>query len=544
MGFEERLKFTSAGMLITSVGAVALATMMLCNGRLIYSLDDPYIGLSLGWHIGHGLYGLNEGEVASPSSSILYPVLLASFAWTSLQEWVPAVVNTLAAAGTAALFAAIAFRDGIAARPEQFHRVLFLIVVFCVAINTVGLVFTGLEHSLHAMTSVAIVFGLARVLEGEEMPAWLVPAIILAPLWRFEGLALAGGASCALLLAGRRRAGATALLMIVVTVGGFMVAMRMTGLPALPSSILMKLSLARSAETGSFHLLGFLRGVLENLYHYKQSASVLALMVLIMLHPLLRALDGARFRGPYRLTLWREFVFAGVLFGALFAHVLFGAWGWFSRYEAYAVAFGAAGAIIIWHGAIISLLGGRRPWMKTLIASAALLVLNPYYVGNTLRTPFAARSVYEQQYQMHRFAVEFYKRPVAVNDLGWVGYHNPNYVLDLWGLGSEAARKARLITKEPGWMDRLVQAHQIGVAMLYAQWFGDAIPPGWSRLGVLKGLHPSVAAAGDEVTFYSTSTEATPDALAALRRFANAIGPAAHVEIFDPPISMGTQKSR
>jgi hypothetical protein len=171
-------------------------------------------------------------------------------------------------------------------------------------------------------------------------------------------------------------------------------------------------------------------------------------------------------------------------------------------------------------------------------------VLNPYYVGNTLRTPFAARSVYEQQYQMHRFAVEFYKRPVAVNDLGWVGYHNPNYVLDLWGLGSEAARKARLITKEPGWMDRLVQAHQIGVAMLYAQWFGDAIPPGWSRLGVLKGLHPSVAAAGDEVTFYSTSTEATPDALAALRRFANAIGPAAHVEIFDPPISMGTQKSR
>jgi hypothetical protein len=321
--------------------------------------------------------------------------------------------------------------------------------------------------------------------------------------------------------------------------------MKMMGLPALPSSILMKLALAKSVETGSFHLRDFLRGVLENLYLYKASASVLALMVLIMLHPLLRALNGVRFRGPYRLTLWREFVFAGVLFGALFAHVLFGAWGWFYRYEAYALAFGAAGAIIIWHGAITSLLGGRRPWMMTVIASAALLMLNQGYVtGGTLETPRSARTVYEQQYQMHRFAVEFYKRPVAVNDLGWVSYHNPNYVLDLWGLGSEAARKARLVTKEPGWMDRLVQAHQVGVAMLYAPWFGDLIPRGWSRLGVLKGLHPIVFAGGDEVTFYSTSTEATPDALAALQGFANMVGPAAQVEIFAPPISMGTQKSK
>jgi hypothetical protein len=90
-------------------------------------------------------------------------------------------------------------------------------------------------------------------------------------------------------------------------------------------------------------------------------------------------------------------------------------------------------------------------------------------------------------------------------------------------------------------MDRQVQAHQIGVAMLYASLFGDIIPRGWSRLGVLKGVHPIVFAGSDEITFYSTSTEATPDALVALQRFANAIGPAAQVEIFVPPI---TQKSR
>jgi hypothetical protein len=521
-----------------------VATIILCNGRLIYSLDDPYISLSLGWHIGHGSYGLNEGEAASPSSSILYPFLLAGFAWTSLQEWVPAVVNTLAAAGTAALFASVACRYAIVTRSEQLAHFTFLILVLCVAINTVGLVFTGLEHSLHALTSVAVVFGLACVLERDEVPAWLVPAIVLVPLWRFEGLALSGGAIVALALAGRRQAAAIALSMIMATIGAYMIAMTMLDLPVLPSSVMIKSSIIGPAEAGSLHFLVFLRGVLRGLHHYQPSWLVLGLMILILLHPLLRALGGARFRSSYRLTLRREFVFAGVLFGALLAHVLFGAWGWFYRYEAYAVAFGAAGAIIIWHGTITALFGRHNPWAITLILSVALLVLNHSYVLGTVQTPFAGRGIYEQQYQMHRFAVDFYKRPVAVNDLGWVSYRNPNYVLDLWGLGSEAARKSRLVTREPGWIDRLVQAHHVGVAMVYAPWFQNDIPRSWIRLGLLKGTHPIVTSAYDEVTFYSTSPEATPDALAALLRFADAIGPAAQVHILVAPSSIGSQRLR
>src|SRR5258708_11690586 len=239
MTLETRIHFTSAPIVVAIIGVVAVATIILCNGHFIYSLDDPYISLALGWHISHGLYGLNQGEAASPSSSILCPFLLASFAWCLWQEWIPAVANTMAAAGTSALFAAIIFHSGIATRPVQFGRTVFLVVVLCVAINIVGIVFTGLEHSLHALTSVAIVLGLARVLESNELPIWLVPAIVLAPLWRFEGLALAGGAACVLLFAGQKRAAILALSMIMLTIGGFLIALEANGLPAVAGLVLI-----------------------------------------------------------------------------------------------------------------------------------------------------------------------------------------------------------------------------------------------------------------------------------------------------------------
>lgn len=43
----------------------------------MYTLDDPYIHLSLAENLLRGHYGVNLDEVASPSSSILYPFLLA-----------------------------------------------------------------------------------------------------------------------------------------------------------------------------------------------------------------------------------------------------------------------------------------------------------------------------------------------------------------------------------------------------------------------------------------------------------------------------------
>jgi hypothetical protein len=279
---------------------------------------------------------------------------------------------------------------------------------------------------------------------------------------------------------------------------------------------------------GGFHLLPFLQNIAQTLLGYWPAWFLLSVLLLVLLHPLLR-LTGV-LCGTQCLSLRRELILVGVIASALVAHILFGAWNWFFRYEVYPVALGVAAVFILWRGAVTALLAGPDPWIKLLPAGVALLFVNCFYVAATIMTPFAARGIAEQQYQMHRFAVEFYRKPVAVNDLGWVSYRNPHYVLDLWGLGSESARQARLVTHEPGWMDRLTRAHGIGVAMIYPEWFGAALPGHWQLLGVLRTTHPAVTSSYDHVSIFATSPEAAPEARAALTRFAQTVAPDAHID--------------
>jgi hypothetical protein len=231
----------------TLIAVIGVAIVTLCKGHLIYTLDDPYIALALSQHISHGHYGINANEPSSPSSSILFPFLLAGFAWLSWQEWVPAIFNALAACTTAALVGVEICRLGILTGPNDAVRGALLTVALCIAFNAVGLVYIGLEHSLHVLTSVVVVIELARVLEGERVPPWLVFAIVLLPLWRFEGLALAGISILALAILTRWRAAIMAALGSGVTLGAYAAAMTALGLPVLPSSVLVKSDIAQIA---------------------------------------------------------------------------------------------------------------------------------------------------------------------------------------------------------------------------------------------------------------------------------------------------------
>lgn len=527
-----RLAIRAASTLAVMIAAMGAAILLGCGGHLIYSLDDPYISLSLAWHIAHGHYGVNAGEAASPSSSILYPFLLAGFGWSAWQEWVPAVLNALAALGTGALFAAAFCRWGIITRQSQLLWGTILVVALCLALNSVGLVFVGLEHSLQALTSVFVVFGLARALEEDRVPAVLVITLILLPLWRFEGVALAGLVVASLMIAGHRRAALAAVLGIATALGAYTAAMQILGLPLLPSSVLRKSDVAAQVVDHASGLVGVFGSVLRNALGNLtgEAAPVFLLIGVVGAHPLLRTL---RHRGAAErnvLSLRREWVFAAVVVGALTAQVLFGAWGGgFARYEAYAIALGAAGAVVLWGRAIGGLMARESPVIYAL-AVAAMLYVGQIALAATGLTPLSARGIYEMQYEMRRFSVEFYPRPVAVIDLGLVSYRNPHYVLDLWGLGSEVVRQARA-RHEAGtaWLDRLIEARHVGVAMVYDNWFAGQIPAGWQRLAVLQAEHRPPGF--DEVTFYATSPDAIAGAVAALSAFGGTTGPGTRVTI-------------
>jgi hypothetical protein len=519
------------------LAALLAGLLALTDGRLVYTLDDSYIQMSLAWHLAQGHYGINAAEASAPASSILYPFLLAPFAWAGLLDWGPLVLNAAAGAATMAVLGWAVCRWGMVVDRRGAWRAALLLMVLAVAINLPGLVFSGLEHSLHVLATLLVLLGLLEVVEEERAPWWLAFAIVLAPMLRFEGYALALLAVAALLFLGQRRAALDALLVLLLLTGAFELLMARLGLPPLPSSVLVKSDAARlGVEEGSIAY-----GLIFSAAHFflllktREGFLFLLLMVAVAAR-IFRQSEAHRRRGEEALVL--------VLIGLLAAQLLFGEFTHlrpdgttsFARYEIYALAGALAGLALLWR-----LPAGRLlPWLKPgqlFYAAAALLLLGLPYVRTTVAVPFAARGIAEQQAEMRRFVVDYWKGDVAVNDLGLMSYRNPYYVLDLWGLGSEAARKVRLQaegTDGLDWMGRLAREKGIGLAVVYDSWFpglGRHPPEGWRRLAVLRMAHSPVTNGDSAVAFYGTDPARYAAILAALNAFQPTLGSSAGPDI-------------
>ena len=183
--------------IITSIWAVVtlvviVSSLYLCDGRLVYSLDDPYIQLKLADVILGGGYGINPSEYASPSSPILYAPMVAATQRLGLGSAGPLALDLIAAGG--AVYLGSLFIEGyvlggaVTRTTAWFAYPLGVLLIF--ALSAVALPMTGLEHSWHVLLLVVILFEFARMLSTDsEASPFLIAAIVLSPLIRFEGVA-------------------------------------------------------------------------------------------------------------------------------------------------------------------------------------------------------------------------------------------------------------------------------------------------------------------------------------------------------------------
>lgn len=190
-----------------------------------------------------------------------------------------------------------------------------------------------------------------------------------------------------------------------------------------------------------------------------------------------------------------------------------------------------AGLLIVWAPVIGT--PSRR------ITTPGLLIFVLPFVGytyllDTLVTQRAARNLYEQQYQMHRFAVQYFPEPVAIIDLGWVTYRNDEYVLDLWGLSSETARQ--LLNAEgrtPGPIRRMTTDAGVTYAVLYEEVFDDGLPPEWCLIAQLSTSQ--VTASFGTVEFFLIDPDKEDIMRSALQGFAPTLPDASTIAVFDCP---------
>jgi len=153
------------------------------------------------------------------------------------------------------------------------------------------------------------------------------------------------------------------------------------------------------------------------------------------------------------------------------------------------------------------------------------------FLGNiTGRGVWAPSTISAQQGQMARFAHEYWAKPIAVNDLGYVSYRSPGYVLDLYGLGNSEAMEIRTGNPPAGWADPLVQAADVDLIMIYPRWFRGGLGPDWAPLGTLKLKGPAGYVAFSGVKFYAARQQEAPEILDALQRFVPTLPPTAVFE--------------
>jgi hypothetical protein len=366
-------------------------------------------------------------------------------------------------------------------------------------VSLVNLTFMGMEHSAQVLAALLTVLGLAGEARTGRCPTWLPVVLVAGPLIRYENAALSVPAILLLAWRGRLRTAALTGVLLGVTIGAFSAWLHAQGLGWLPTSVVAKSPPIAQATLGAL-----LRNVSIG-FAERQSVP----LALLGLASLVAALDPRLARPQRGLGVW------GV--AVTVAHFLVGRFGWYHRYEVYAWATLLALNMVL-HGHLLArVLEWRRPVGLALLTAAALVVAFPYW--HALYTlPLASNNIHEQQHQMHRFAVDFWKAPVAVNDLGWVSFRNDHYVLDLWGLASRQALEKRRADDAGDWMTDLCRSRDVRVAMIYERWLAD-VPTTWIPLADMPLSRNRISVAKTSVTFFALDTETRDHALPLLEAF-------------------------
>jgi len=398
------------------------AILFINSGHLVYTLDDAYIHLSLAENIARGHYGVNLGESSSPSSSILWPFLLAPFAGSAMGTVAPLILNVLASLGTVFLFWKIVDVSLGDHRPDSGSSTAFaalLVSLLVVATNLVGLIFTGMEHSLQVFLVTLIVWGLIQESRWGKADGWLILSLVLAPLVRYESLAISVPGLLYLFLRTHRKKALTAATILGAALCGFSAFLVHLGLGPLPDSTLVKSSVVSSG--GDLRLLiRHFGGSLNN-----PRGSVLAAVSLVLCW---LAWSGGR-KPAERLL-------AGCVASGVALHLLAGEYGWYSRYEIYIWTASVLSILYLGREALSSRLVRDGPFAVGCLAALSMAITCLPYIQVLATTPVASNNVYQQQREIRRFAVEYYKKSIAVNDVGYPSFDNDAYVLDVVGVAS------------------------------------------------------------------------------------------------------------
>lgn len=428
-----RSGLASAGVLV-AIGLAALEAGIRQAGDFAFPLDDTYIHLAVARNLAfNGAWGVNPGEFSSASSSPLWTISLAAlFTLAGARAWVALAVNV-----------AMALVLGTHVE-RRFGRYAALVAGVAGALPAV--VVLGLEHTAHAVIAV----GFAGLLVGSDRPDRVrVPRVYLLaallPMIRFEGTFEVLVGALVLIGRGERRRAARLLLAAAVPLAAFGAWSMAHGAWPVPNSLLMKGAVG----------LGFLANLRSNLAEGIGLVALLALVVACLPVAGSRRTEGLLFGGTACL------------------HLLFAGTGWYYRYEAYLLVWGAA-----WTWSVLRTSPTR--W-RLLVATPAILLLGLRTIDALRYLPGRVVYIHDAKVVLARALADVAPgTTVAMHDIGAMVWVSGVRVVDTAGLGSD--RIADLAVRRQlsaAAIARVAAEEHAVVGFATRSWMADARPDGW-----------------------------------------------------------------
>jgi hypothetical protein len=521
----ERISLKQWSILGAVLPTLVLIAMTLAKtgGVWEYALDDVYIHLAMSEQLWQGGYGVNAGEYASASSSILYSYLLAPFSPFGFHAYWPLILGLAGLVASAILWARVLGFASDGASAAMQWALIALAALGPLFLGWPSMALIGMEHMLHIMVTLMALVGLLQFARDGRIGWLLIAGIVLNPVLRFEGMAIAVVASAVVFFGGRKVAGLGLLVAAIVPLAAHFALMSQLGLDMLPNSVNAKAAITGGGE-GLAEVSSWTKAKFALLITIGSPSGRMLLVTLIVA---MFALFLARkhVTGRYRL------IGIALVLGVA-AHTFLGQAIWFYRYEVYVWTFAVgAGAVLLSKVVFANVRMGQM--------IPAMFVLAVFYGGAHYPpvafnyVPAGGAAIYAQQRQMSNFVEGYWKAPVAVNDLGHVAYRNPHYVLDLWGLESAEAQDSRLRGTDPMWADKLAQKYDVKAALIYKSWMEKHIPPNWIEVAQLRLEIPLATLGNNIVNVYAIRLDAVEPLQIALKAFEPTLPEAASLKFLE-----------
>jgi hypothetical protein len=486
-----RVALPAICVLLAQIAFTNLLIYQKTDGVQSYPLDDAYIHFSIAKNLVlHGNYGVSPGPFSPASSSLLWPLLLAaSSTVTGMWASLPLALNSVFACVSCWVLA-----ECVALSPMTRAQKSVLVVLVSALSPLASLAHLGMEHVLHLCLTLAFTLAVARHASVRVLAAL---AFLLTAV-RYEGLFLV---LASLVFFARRRAVKELLVVLLcglLPAAMFALVCKLQGEYLLPLPVLLKLRAGAS--------LPLMERIASVFARIQEAPHYAALLVA----------TGLLYLGMRKASSQQARTFAELALGAGCLHLILGTFGWFYRYETYAVA-------LLLTACTCMLPRGKRS--AVLFAALALslpaVLLARRAVHAAFATPLAAQNIHLQQRQSARFFAEFFAfDSVAVNDIGAVAFFRPGPLVDLMGLSNRKVAEARGLRIDGGLSNGAVKelANEAPVAIVYDEWFQGAVPSAWTKVGAWT-IPNNRSCAFPTVAVYATSAENLPRVQAAWTQF-------------------------